>query len=133
MLADWGITRETVVSQANENMNNLVSDASLEIEEIDGEKLGMLSTTDTPFKASLILTGRFRELVSPTHGWPVFVVAPARDFVYVIPQDDRNFLGQLGAVVLREYNESGHPVTADVLAVGDDGVTAIGSFKPKGR
>lgn len=133
MLVNWAVTRETVVSQANANMNQLVTDTTLEIEEIDGVKLGMLSTNDTPFKASLILTGRFRELVSPTHGWPVYVVAPTRDFVYVIPRDDRDFLGRLGAVVLREYNESGHPVTPDVLEVGNDGVTAIGSFAPKGR
>lgn len=133
MLEDWKVTRETVVNQANANMNQVAADTTLEIEEIDGVKLGMLSTNDTPFKASLILTGRFRELVSPTHGWPVYVVAPTRDFVYVISQGNRDFLGRLGAVVLREYNESGHPVTPDVLEVGDGGVTAIGSFAPKGR
>lgn len=133
MLADWQVTRETVVNQANTNMNQVVANTKLEIEEIDGVKLGMLSTNDTPFKASLILTERFRELVSPTHGWPVYVVAPTRDFIYVIPRTDRDFLGRLGAVVLREYNESGHPITADVLEVGDGGVTAIGSFAPRSR
>ncbi len=133
MLAEWKVMRETVVSQANANMNQLVADTTLEIEEIDGVKLGMLSTNDTPFKASLILAEGFRELVSPTHGWPVYVVAPTRDFVYVIPCKNRDFLGRLGAVVLDEYNESGHSVTADVLEVGDGGVNAIGSFAPKGR
>lgn len=133
MLTDWKVTRETVVSQANENMNQIAADTTLEIQEIDGVNLGMLSTNDTPFKASLVLTERFRELVSPTHGWPVYVVAPTRDFVYVIPRANRDFLGRLGAFVLREYNESGHPVTADVLEIGNDGVSAIGSFAPKGR
>lgn len=131
-LADWKVTREAVVAQADANMNRLVANTKLEIKEIDGVKLGMLSINDTPFKASLILAERFRELVSPTHGWPVYVVAPARDFVYIIPRADRAFLGRLGAVVLREYNGSGHPVTADVLEVGDEGVAAIGSFAPKG-
>ncbi|MBM4075911.1 MAG: hypothetical protein FJ267_09735 [Planctomycetes bacterium] len=133
MLAGWRITRETVVKQANENMNKLVSDTQLVIEEINGVKLGMISTHETPFKASLILAERFRELVSPTHGWPVYVVVPTRDFVYVIPQKDRDFLGRLGAVVLQEYNESAHPVTADVLEVGNSGVTAKGSFAPRSR
>ena len=133
MLADWKVMREAVVSQANANMNRLVAGTTLEIQEIDGVKLGMLSTNDTPFKASLILTDAFRELVRSTHGWPVYVVAPTRDFVYVIPCENRDFLGRLGAVVLREYNDSGHPVTADVLEVGDSGVTAIGSFAPNGR
>lgn len=131
MLADWKVTRETVVSQASANMNQLVTAATLEIEEIDGVNLGMLFTNETPFKASLILTERFRELVSPSHGWPVYVVAPTRDFVYVISRDNRDFLGRLGAVVLREFSESGHPLTADVLEVGSRGVAAIGSFAPK--
>ena len=133
MLTDWQVTRDDIVETANENMNRLVSSTTLEIEEIDGVKLGMLSTQDTPFKASLILAERFRDLVSPTHGWPVYVVVPSRDFAYVISRNNRDFLGRLGSVVRREYSESGHPVTQDVLEVSDDGVTAIGSFAPKGR
>lgn len=133
MLADWQVTRETLVKQANANMSQLLADTTLDVEDIDGVKLGMLSTEETPFKASLILTDRFHELVAPTHGWPVYVVAPARDFVYVISRENREFLGRLGAVVLREYSDSGYPVTPDVLEVGDDGVTAIGSFAPKGQ
>jgi hypothetical protein len=128
MLADWKVTRETVFCQANENMNRMVAGTTLEIEENDGFRIGMLSTNDMPFKASLILSERFRELVRPNLGWPVYVVAPARDFVFLIPRENRDFLGRLGMVVLREYNESGHPVTADVLEVGDRGVTSIGSF-----
>lgn len=131
MVAEWQVTPEAVVDQANTNMNQLVASAKLEIEEIDGVKLGMLSTMDTPFKASFILASRFRELVSPTHGWPVYVVAPTRDFVYVIPLADREFLARLGKVVLSEFNESGHPVTADILEVGDDGVKAIGTYALK--
>lgn len=133
MLADWKVTRETVVSRATANMNQLATDSSLKVQEIDGVPLGMLRTDALPFKASLILTERFRELVRPTHGWPVYVVVPSRDFVYVIAKANHNFLGRLGGVVLQEYGESGYPVTADVLEVGDDGVSAIGSFAPKGR
>lgn len=105
----------------------------IEIQDIDGVPLGMLVTDALPFKASLILTERFRELVRPALGWPVHIVAPSRDFVYVIPQANYDFLGRLGGVVLQEYGESGYPVTADVLEVGDDGVSAIGSFAPKDR
>jgi hypothetical protein len=61
--------------------------------------------------------------VSSVHGWPVFVVVPARDFVYVRSQGHRNFLGCLGSVVLREYPEAGYPVAADVLEVSDTGIT----------
>ncbi|MFN7878352.1 MAG: hypothetical protein ACK5PB_23750 [Pirellula sp.] len=128
MLADWKVKHESVVSQANTNMDLMVAGTTLEIEEIDGVKLGMLSMSDTPFKASLILAQAFHELVRPTHGWPVYVVAPTRDFVYVISCENRDFLGRLGATVVREYNDSGYPVTVDVLEVGSSGVRAIGSF-----
>lgn len=131
MLADWQVTREAVVNHANKNMNQLVSDTTFEIKEIDGVQLGMLSLEDTPFKASLILTDQFRELIAATHGWPVYVVVPTRDFVYVISRCDRDFLGRLGPIVLREYRESGHPVTQDVLEISDEGVAAIGTFAPK--
>lgn len=133
MLAGWQVTAEDVVAQAVINMNQLVAETKLEIQEIDGVKLGMLSTHETPFKASLILSERFRDLVSPTLGWPVYVVVPTRDFAYVLSRRNRDFLGRLGGVVLQEYNQSGHPLTPDVLEVGDDGITAIGSFAPKGR
>ncbi|MDB5336422.1 MAG: hypothetical protein JWN70_2041 [Planctomycetaceae bacterium] len=131
MLTDWGVTRDEVIEQANQNMDQLVAETKLEIDEIEAVKLGMLATEETPFKASLILSPKFRELVSPTLGWPVFVVAPTRDFAYVLSCEDKDFLGRLGQVVLDEYNESGHPITAEVLEVSDDGVVAIGSFAPR--
>lgn len=128
MLDDWGVTREQVVQQAEENMAAIVAETRFEVEEIDGSKLGMISTEETPFKASLILSPAFRDLVSPTHGWPVYVVVPCRDFAYVIRQDDRGFLGRLGGVVIKEYRNSGHSITKDVLEVSDDGITAIGTY-----
>ncbi len=131
MMEGWGVGREEVVKQASANMDGLVRGTRLEVQDIDGVKLGMLALKDTHFKASLLLSPAFRELVEPVHGWPVFAVAPARDFVYVLSHKERGFLGRLGHVVLREYNGSGHPITADVLGVDDSGVTAIGSFAPR--
>lgn len=131
MVTDWEVDNKTVVALADKNMGRIASETQLESQDIDGVPLGMLNTQETPFKASLILTSKFRDAVSPTHGWPVYVVVPARDFVYVVPKANGDFLGRLGAVVLREYNESGHPISQDVLEVGDDGVVAIGSFAPK--
>lgn len=127
-LDEWGVTREQVVQQAEQNMAAIIRETKFEIEEMDGNKLGMLSTQETPFKASLILSPAFRDLVSPTHGWPVYVVVPCRDFAFVIPSDSRDFLGRLGPTVLREYDNSGYPITQDVLEVSDDGITAVGTF-----
>jgi len=128
MLPHWQVTRADLVRQADENMAAIVAATKLECEQIDGVKLGMLSTTETPFKASLVLSPAFRQLVSASHGWPVYVVTPCRDFVYVISTANRDFLGRVGRVVVNEYRKSGHPITKDVLEVGDHGIRAIGTF-----
>lgn len=127
-LAAWQVSRQEIMAQAEANMDRLARETTLEVDEIDGVLLGMLSTEETPFKASLILSPRFREVVEPTLGWPVLVVVPVRDFVYVLSRKNVDFLGRLGGVVLREYQESGHPVTLEVLEVSDAGLKAIGTF-----
>jgi uncharacterized protein YtpQ (UPF0354 family) len=128
MLEAWGVTREQVVRQAEENMSAIIADTNFEVEDVQGYQLGMISTNETSFKASLILSPAFRDLVSPTHGWPVYVVAPCRDFAYVVRHDNREFLGRLGRVVINEYRKSGYPITTDVLQVSDDGIISIGGF-----
>lgn len=128
-LSSWNVGREEILRQANANMEQLLEKVTIECHDIDGVKLGYMVTEELPFKASFILTQGFRELVRPTHDWPVYIVAPTRDFVYILAKKNRNFLGKLGSVVLREYHESGYPITADVLEIGDDGITAIGSFR----
>lgn len=127
-LKHWGVSREQVIQQAEENMAAIVADTKLEVEEIAGNKLGMISTDEVAFKASLILSPAFRDLVLPTHGWPVYVVVPCRDFAYVVRHDNREFLGRLGRVVVKEYRNSGHPITKDVLEVSDNGISAIGTY-----
>jgi len=127
-LAGWGVTREEVIQQAEKNMADILTQATLEVEAVAGKRLGMLSTTETPFKASLILSPAFRDLVAPELGWPVYVVIPCRDFAYVISSADRDLLGRLGGVVIKEYRNSGYPITKDVLEVSDDGITAIGTY-----
>ncbi|MEM7478179.1 MAG: hypothetical protein AAF483_24595 [Planctomycetota bacterium] len=131
MVSEWDVNVETVVALAEENMDAIASDTLLESQDAGGVSLGMLNTQEREFKASLILCSKFREVVSPSHGWPVYVVAPARDFVYVIPKANADSLGRLGTVVMREYSESGHPVTQEVLEVSNEGVRAIGSFARK--
>jgi hypothetical protein len=124
----WGASREEIVQQAEVNMRGIVANAKLECTKVDGVKLGMLSTEATPFKASLILSTAFRDLVSPELGWPVYVVVPCRDFAYVISVKDGAFLGRLGGVVFEQFRESGYPITKDVLEVSDAGIVAIGTF-----
>jgi hypothetical protein len=125
---NWGITREQMAHQAEKNMSAILAKTKFEIENIDGNSLGMLSTTETAFKASLILSPTFRDLVMPIHGWPVYVVVPCRDFAYVVSNDNLDFLSCLGGIVIDEYRKSGYPITKDVLRVSDNGITAIGTY-----
>ncbi|QDU54078.1 hypothetical protein [Aeoliella mucimassa] len=127
-LESWGVTREQVIEQAEENMAAIVADTVVEVREANGFRIGMLSTKESTFKASLVLSQKFRDLVAPSLGWPVYVVVPCRDFVYVVPNDCKGLLGSLGATVLREFNESGYPITTDILQISDQGITAIGTY-----
>ncbi len=128
MLNDWGIYSEDAIERANSNMNQLVAQTKLEIEDMDNFKLGLLSTEEIAFKASLVLSPQFQKLVSPVLGWPVFAVIPARDFAYIIPSNYLNSIDRLGEIVLREYNSSGYPITPEVLEISDDGIVEIGTF-----
>ena len=124
----WGVSREEIVQQAEVNMHQIVMNTELQCSDVDGVTLGILSTEETPFKASLILSPTFRDLVSPKLGWPVYVVVPCRDFAFVISVKDRGFLGRMAGVVIKQYRESGYPITKDVLEVSDNGVVAIGTY-----
>jgi hypothetical protein len=55
-------------------------------------------------------------------------VVPCRDFEYVNSVKDGGFLGRLGGVVVKQYRESGYPITKDVLEVSNAGIVAIGKF-----
>jgi hypothetical protein len=128
MLSRWGVEKEDIIQAAEVNMNKIANEVKLEVENFDGVKIGMFCMEETFLKASVILADTFHDLVFPTHGWPVYIVAPCRDFVYVISEKDAEFLGNLGNTVINEYHNSGYPVTQEVLMVSDKGVQAIGTF-----
>jgi hypothetical protein len=127
-VSDWGVSADQIFATAERNMRTIVSQAKIEIQEGNGVTLGMISTEETLFKASLLLADNFRELVEPGLGFPVYAVAPCRDFVFLVPRSSRGALGRLGGVVANEFNNSGHSITMDVLEVTDEGLFAIGTF-----
>ncbi len=128
MCARWGVDQEQVVARARSNMNDLLAGVSLEVQEAAGAKLGMVPL-DGPYKASVIFAPAFKQLVEPL-GWPVMVVIPCRDFIYVV-EDGSPLLGRLGSVVVREYQSSGYPLSTEVFRVSDDGIEAVGQFATK--
>jgi hypothetical protein len=56
LLATWRVDRRALEAAARENLDRLLDHKSLEIEEIDGTKLGMVRL-DSVFKASVIEVG----------------------------------------------------------------------------
>lgn len=128
MLTEWGVSQEVVVKAAEANMDRLLQDKEPElVGEIDGKVLGMIPV-DSVFKASTIFAPSFKGFISRKLDWPVLVVIPCRDFVYVLSEKDKALLDKMGAVVQREYRQSGYPITTEVLRITDDGIEAIGKF-----
>lgn len=126
MCAEWGVDIETAAATAFANQDRLLEGVSLETAEADGNVLGMVPI-DSPYKASSIFARAFRSVVEPVLGWPVLVVIPCRDFIYVVA-DASPLLARIGSAVVKEFRTSGYPITTEVLRVSNDGIEAIGKF-----
>ena len=124
--ADWGVTIEQASSAAAANQDRLLYGIQVQIEDIDGNALGMIPI-DSAYKASVIFAPKFKELIEPVLGWPVLAVIPCRDFIYVVA-DNSPLLEKIGAVVVDEFRNSGYPITTEVLRIGDEGIEAIGKY-----
>jgi uncharacterized protein YtpQ (UPF0354 family) len=127
MLQDWQVSQKDVEAAAQQNMAKLLENKQPEVHEIDGVKLGMIPIQSV-FKASIMFSPAFKAFVAHDIGWPVFVVIPCRDFMYVLAEKDKAFLNRLGTVVQKEYRTSGYPITTEVLRASDDGIEAIGKY-----
>lgn len=126
-LKKWNRSRTAVTKVASQNMAAMLRETPIEIETVDQFRLGMFAT-NSPFKASLLLSPNLKDVLQPTLGWPVYAVIPCRDFAYVFPETDRDLIPRLGGVVVREFTESAYPISTEVFLVSDDGMKAIGKF-----
>jgi hypothetical protein len=128
MCERWGVSVEAACAAASTNQDRLLD--GIELETSSGrdrlDTLGMIPV-DSPYKASTIFAAAFKQLVQPVLGWPVLVVLPCRDFVYVIASDSP-LIHKLGTVVVQEFKDSGYPITTEVLQVSDEGIEALGKF-----
>jgi hypothetical protein len=114
-LNEWGVSFDHAYGEAVKNMDAL----------IDGMKLALLETR-SPLKASLIFSPGLKAKVEPELGWPIYAVVPCRDFAYLFRAEA--LIPRLGGVVVREYNESGYPLSTEVLKLSDAGIGAVGAF-----
>jgi hypothetical protein len=133
MTLKWGQTKESLFAAAVENMQRLLAEASVEVTPVDEHKLGILKTKYTAFKAALVFCPGLKALAEPFVGWPLFVVMPCRDFVYLIPENARDILGGVGQVVVQEFNDSAYPLSTEVFELTDSGLRAFAEFQKKPR
>jgi hypothetical protein len=127
-LENWQITEDELYQTANENMSALARKTEIVTATVASSVVGYFESSSI-FKASLIVSPNIREQIPNELGWPVLVVIPARDFAYFLPEGDDELLGRVGKVVVREYTQSGYPITTEVLRLSDDGIEAIGAYQ----
>ena len=123
----WGIPEQEVRAAASANLARVLSSVRVETMDVKGMKLGMVPVPSA-LKASVIFAPNFKALVEKELGWPVLVVIPCRDFLYVWAEKDGGLVDRVGGVVQEEYRTSGYPITTEVLRISDDGITTIGAF-----
>ncbi len=123
----WNVEESEVRAAADRNQSRLLDNITLEVDSVAGLPLGMVPL-HSPLKASVIFAPNLKSFVATALGWPVIAVIPCRDFIYLIRAEHDKLLGRMGAVVQREYRNSGYPITTEVLRISDDGIEAIGRF-----
>jgi hypothetical protein len=127
MLDGWRVTADEAEAVALSNLAAVLVSASIGHTDIDGVRLGIV-TTPLPFKTALVLAPNLKEVVSPVLGWPLHAVIPDHDFLYLWDARHTTFMERLGGVVVEQFAESPHPLTTEVIEIGDEGIRAIGAF-----
>lgn len=128
MLASWGVSREEAETAATENLWAALFQAKLVVQDIDGVALGYLET-HLPFKTALLLAPNLKDVVSAALGWPLWAIAPDRDFLYMWDARHQEFAERVGAVTVREYTTAPYPLSTEIFQIDDEGLTAIGAFE----
>lgn len=121
-----GIDTKTAWDVANKNLDAILEKTNIEFSEVNGQLIGIIEANE-PYKASLILSKKLKQKISSKIGWPIYAVAPARDFVYLFSRDG-GLINKVGSVVVKEFNNSGYPISTEVWEISDNGIIAIGEF-----
>lgn len=126
-LTTWGVPEAEAWREAGDHMSALASGTTVEMNEVSGTPLVLLSTHSV-FKASLVTAPNLKACVEMHLGWPVRAVVPCRDFVYLFPANADSLIPKLGGVVKREFSESAYPLSTEVFEISDAGLKALGAF-----
>ncbi|MBL4772764.1 MAG: hypothetical protein JKX98_03950 [Alcanivoracaceae bacterium] len=125
-LKEYDIKAKQAWNQAYSNLDKIMDETKVDFLDIDGQMLGMLESHE-PYKASLILSTKLKDKVSKELGWPIYAVSPSRDFVYLFSKES-GLMNKVGNVVVKEYKNSGYPISTEVCELSDSKQIAIGAY-----
>ena len=128
----WNVSPSTLNEQAEKNGDKILAESKIEYDIIENRKLGRLETAYFNLKSALLLTPSIKEKLESDFGFPFFAVIPVRDFCYIFSEEDFEFFSQsIGQVVMEEYEQSGYPLTTELLKFTENGIEIVGIFGEK--
>ena len=129
----WNITEKELDIHSNINADKLLQETSISIDTVENRKLGLIDVKYPSLKGALLFAPSMREKVMADFGLPFYAVIPVRDFCYIFSEQDFDyFAARLGNVVVKEYKQSGYPITTEILKFTVEGVEAVGKY-PVGK
>jgi hypothetical protein len=129
ILIKWNISELDLIKQADLNANELLTKTKVDVEIIENRKLGMIEVQKTFLKSSLLFASKMKEKLKSDFGFTFYAVIPVRDFCYIFSEKDFEFFAnRIGKTVVQEYQNSGYPITTEILFFSENGITAIGKY-----
>ncbi|PIF34620.1 hypothetical protein CLU81_5281 [Flavobacterium sp. 9] len=128
-LIDWNLDLEELKKQVDLNLDTLLDKVQVEVEDLDNHKLGMIDIEEVWLKSACLFSSKIKDLVKNNIGFPFYAVIPVRDFCYIFGEQDFEYFSErLGPIVVEEYENSGYPITTEILKFTDNGVKAMGKY-----
>lgn len=127
-LATWKVSIDQVRAAADRNIGTLLKGKSPTVEQMGPNKLGFVPLNPA-LKASAVFAPDFRRFVEKDLGWPVLVVTPCRDELFLVAERDKALLNKMGGVITEDFGKCGYPLSVEIFRVSDAGIETIGAFK----
>lgn len=131
-LEEWGVGADEAFAVGRENMDQLLERTELVLDTYQGRRFGWFEA-DPVFSGSLFAAPGLKSKAEPLVGWPALVLAPRRDLLWVLPSEGcADLLDLLGPRCVQEFEDSGYPVSTELLFFDDPGYRVVGRFTREG-
>lgn len=128
-LKEWNISEKELDAQANINADRWLEVTKIAYDTIENRKLGFIENDHTTLKGALLFAPKMRYKLKKDIDFPFYAVLPVRDFCYIFSEKDLGFFSErIGSTVIKEYKESGYPITTEILKFSEKGVQSVGKF-----